>query len=468
MVSSYAWFVGAVLAGVLIARALHADDDFRKTAPPPRESAVFVPPTVTEAHLKNGTRVLFVERHEVPIVAVQVVSDLGAASASPGIGEFSTSVATRGVAASSFLDDSRERSSRARIGAEVTFDSTELSLKVLSPQLEDAVAYLADMAVRPAFRDSAFNDVRTARLVARRGAWNNAGDSAYASIYPKSHPFHDNYRGNEAQTAGASPEELRAYWRRAFTVEHVTIVVVGDVTLERALRALETSFQLPAAGPTQPVTIPPLAPVKPRRTIVLRPSTNPQSLVVIAGRFPARTAPDYYAMRIVNEVLGGGMTSRVFSKVRGEQGFSYGVSSAIDLQRDGGIFYLHGKIEREHTGEAVAQILAELVHLTTDLVTDAELARVKDHLIHRIPGQLETVNGAADSIASLAVRHLPLEELLRTRERYQQVTREQVLAAAKQYADAANVEITIVGDTSSVKEQLARLSLDPVDVRVTE
>jgi zinc protease len=455
---------------VIASGSAQAEDDFRATPPPPREGTVFVPPVVEEAHLQNGTRVLVLERHDLPIVAVHVVSDLGAASAAPGIGQFSASVAERGVAATSFIDEARERSSRARLDTDVDFDSTTLTLKVLPTQLQDAAAYLADMALRPAFRDSSFNEVRSARLAERRKPWSSAFDSAYASVYPTSHPLHDNYRGSEAQIAAASPDELRGYWRRAFTVEHTTIVVVGDVTLARALSVLETTFRLPSAGaaPTAP-PIPALAPIKPRRSIVLRPSSgSSQSLVVVAGRSPARTAPDYYAMRVVNELLGGGMTSRVFSTVRGEQGYSYGVSSALQTRRDGGVFYVHGKIETEHTGEAVAQILLELTHLTTDLVPDAELLRTKDHLVHRIPGQLETAYGAADSIASLAVRHLPLEELVRTRERIQQVTREQVLAVAKQYLAPANVEITIVGDPATVKPQLERLSLGPVEVRPTE
>jgi predicted Zn-dependent peptidase len=448
---------------------VRADGDFRATPPPPRESAVFVPPTVKETRLKNGTRVLVLERHDLPIVAVNVVSDVGAASAPPGIAEFSTAVAERGVAPTSFMSDSRERSSRARIDTDVSFDSTTLTLKVLSTQLEDAVAYLADMALRPAFRDSSFNEVRAARLTERRGAWTGAVDNAYASIYPAPHPLHDNYRGTEAQIAAASPEQLRAYWRRAFSVEHVTIVVVGDVTEARAVSVLESTFALPSAGAgAATAPIPVLPPTKPRHAIVLRPSSAPQSLVVLAGRSPARTAPDYYAMRIVNELLGGGMTSRVFSTVRGERGFSYGVYSTLETRRDAGVFYVHGSIEREHTGEAVAQILVELTHLATELVTDAELARTKDHLIHRIPGQLETAAGAASSIAWLAVRHLSIDELLRTRERIQMVSREQVLAAAKLYADAANVEITVVGEPASIKAQLERLGLGPVELRQNE
>src|SRR5258708_4094724 len=127
-------------------------ESFRKTAPPPGAPVTFVPPKIEAAKLSNGVRVLFSERRELPIVAVNVVVDRGADQVAPGIGEFAARMMLQGTKTRSAIaiSDALERLG-ASYGVSGGYDSVGVYAQCLAPKLGEMLEVVSDVVQHPAF-----------------------------------------------------------------------------------------------------------------------------------------------------------------------------------------------------------------------------------------------------------------------------------------------------------------------------
>ena len=139
----------------------------------------------------------------------------------------------------------------------------------------------------------------------------------------------------------------------------------------------------------RPSPIPPLP--EPQKTtiyLVDRPGAA-QSTVAIGQPGPPRSTPDYYAMQVMNTMLGGMFQSRLNANIREEKGYSYGVSSSFAYGKGPGAFRTGGDIVGEKTDAALVEFMKELRGILGDRpVTDEELQTAKDSLIQRLPARL--------------------------------------------------------------------------------
>lgn len=464
--------VAAAFASPLLGAAAPAradGDDFRATPPPPAaRPSTFRPPKIEEARLANGVRVLVVERHELPIVAVRIVSDVGAASAPAGVARFAARLARKSRPDASFLEGPRELSSRARVDAFVGYDSTTVSARVLSTQLENAVDFAGDVALKAVFRPLAFEELRKRRADERKRDWSDTVELAYGVMYPQGHPLHDGFWGSESDLGAITLPAMEAYWRRAFSQGHVTAVLVGDVTLARATEVVEKAF---GALPSPPGGAAPPLPPTPTVSAALVPGRGPRSIVVyegetpelakvvVVGPGPTRTAADFDAMLVLCHALGGSANW----SVRWESGFTYGVHGWLEARRDGGLCSVSGDVERAHVAEAVVQILNAYAKRTKEAFEESELARTKDVLGHVIPAQLDTAEGTAGWIADLVVRKLPMSEMTDWPARTERVTSAAVLAAAQRWAEASREQVVVVAtEPQALKRDLTALGYEVV------
>jgi predicted Zn-dependent peptidase len=188
-----------------------------------------------------------------------------------------------------------------------------------------------------------------------------------------------------------------------------------------------------------------------------------QSTFAIGNPGPARSTPDYYALQVMNTILGGMFQSRLNANIREEKGYSYGVTSAFAYGKGPGAFRAGGDIVSAKTDAALVEFMKELRGITgARPVTDVELATAKDALIQRLPGTFASVQSINGAITSLWTQGLPDDYYQAYRSRVADITKEDVERVAKRYIDLDHLSIVIVGDRASIEGPLKATGIAPI------
>jgi zinc protease len=188
-----------------------------------------------------------------------------------------------------------------------------------------------------------------------------------------------------------------------------------------------------------------------------------QSNVAIGHPGPPRSTPDYYALQVMNTMLGGMFQSRLNANIREEKGYSYGVSSFFAYGKGPGAFRTGGAIVGDKTDAALNEFMKELHGiLGARPVTDDELETAKDSLIQRLPATFASVSAINGAIATLWTQGLPDDYYQQYAKAVAAVTRDDVLRVAKKYIDIDRLAIVIVGDRKSIEAPLKATNVAPI------
>lgn len=442
------------------------DAKFREGPPPAGTPAPFVAPKVTEARLKNGVRVLFVERRALPLVSVRIVAAGGASDAAPGVAELASSLLLSGTKRRSAVEISDALSA---LGAQHSVfsddDATGVSLDVLSEKLGDALGVLGESIVAPTFPPDELERQRKRTLTFLGQARDSAGRQLWyetlSTLYPAGHPYATPVVGTETAVRGAKAAELARFHARVWSPDRVTVAVVGDVDREALIPHLERALGgLAGRGgkPRVPAAAPPFDPKAPRVVVVDRKGATQTNLQVAQHGVP-RSTPDFEALLVMNTILGGGFSSRLNMNLREKHAYTYGASSRFDYRRGAGPFVAGGAIQRDATAKALKEIFAELDRIRDELVGEDELDLAKSSIIERLPSHVETNAGTAMLLASLSLYGLPLDELERRVAKVRAVTREDVQRVARRYLDPKTMRVVMVGDHDKIAGEVGGLGL---------
>jgi len=452
-----------------------ADSSFRKKPPQSGPEAPFVPPAIQEAKLSSGVRVLLVERHDLPIVALSISVDRGAELLPPGVGGFLGAMLMQGTKTRSALQISDDLEQLgAWYSAGVGYDSAQISARIVANRLPAALDVIADIVKNPAFPKAEVDRVRSLRLtsIAQQNDQPRAvlSNTLAAALYPNEHPYHTSLLGLEEQVKKISSADLKKAYEAIFSPAHTTIAVAGDITKERAVAELEHAFGdwKIKPGEAKARAWPELSRPganEPRVVLVDKPGST-QSFVAVAQPGVPRKVADFDALLVMNTLLGGQFSSRLNMNLREKHAYTYGASSRFDFRHAPGPFSAGGAIVREHTGPAIREILSEIRAMRSALVAEDELADAKANLVRELPARFESTNETASSLAALAVYGLPLDEFATRPARIEKVTRDDVRRVAEKYLDPDAMRIIVVGDAAAVKAQLADLGLG--ELRIEE
>ena len=441
------------------------DARFRDGAPLAKDAKPFVPPTVQERKLANGIRVLFVERHDVPMVTLRVVSDRGADQADPGIAEFWERAALRATEkhpSYEILEAWNDLGAYYR--PHITHDSTQLEVRVLAKLLVPATKLLGELTTHAAFPVSQVELIRQRMRAALSVSWDDAEGqlelAMHSELYPGKHPYRDPFAPPESinKVDGAI---LAGYHKYAFAPGHVTIVAVGDTTLDEVTAALEPAFA-DLSGPKVGAQAPPKPPAEPsaepRFVVIARPGT--QALVGAAWLGPSRDIEDRAALWIAEQELGAVLGH----KLRVELGITYGVAIVAQHGRGRLPLFVRTAVETPAVGEAAREIVNAVERLNKELLKADYLAEDKA-AIANAAGLFDSTHSTAASIAHLAVYALPLDYYAQRAVMVNKVSVEEVRTAFSRYLPTDRLKFYIVGDPALVKPQLEKLKLGDVAVR---
>lgn len=333
------------------------------------------------------------------------------------------------------------------IAADITA-GTSFSLRVLSDRFERGMELLADNLLHPALPESSFTVVQQELISSLRG---QIQSPAYFSkralreaLYPKNDPVLRD--ATPESMATISITDVKAYYSKAFRPDMTTIVIIGQVTPERARSALEKYFGSWKASGNKPQTdLPPVPPNKPS-TAIIPDASRVQDQVTLAETVGVtRLHPDYYKLQLGNHVLSGAFyATRLYRDLREKAGLVYSVESFIEAGKNRSLFGVAYACDPPNASKARALVERNLRDMQTTAVTQEELRRAKTLLVRQVPLGEASMDSIAGTLLSRSLEDLPLDESVRAAGKFLETTAEEVRNAfAKWIRPAEFVQITV-------------------------
>ena len=436
--------------------------------PPPRVS---LPPIVTR-QLANGLKLLIVEQHELPLADfVLLVGSGGTAdpSGKTGIANLTATMLREGTTTRKSLDIA-DQTSFLGVGLfpQASWESSTLSLHTPTAQLDSALALFVDVALHPSFPANEFDRIKKNRLtelLQLRDQGPAIANLAFPAIlYGSAHPYGAPLVGTEATVTSLTTADLQSYYQANFKPNNATLIVVGDVNptqIEQKINALFGSWQ---RGDVAQLTYgePPKSSAT---TIYLidKPGAAQSSFRIGAVGVP-RSTKDYFALTVMNTILGGSFTSRLNQNLREARGYTYGAGSRFDMRRAAGPFTASAEIVSAKSDSALLEFMKELNGIRQTVPAD-ELSRAKRYLQLQLPGNFETTQEIASALVPVALYGLPLDYYNNYVESVEAVTQADVTRVAQQYINPGSLAIVIVGDRKTIEEALKSTNIGPISIR---
>ena len=314
---------------------------------------------------------------------------------------------------------------------------TDFSVQALSQHFDRSVELLADNQLHPALPSSALAIVKNqmAQGVAARNSSPAflTDQSLRRALFP---PHDPSLRIPTPESVRAvTRDALRAYYRATFRPDLTTIVVIGNVTPDRARAVIEKYFGgWTATGPKPATELPPV-PNNSAQTIAVPDASRVQNSVIIAETLGiTRTDPEYYALQLGNAVLGGGFySSRLSIDLRKNAGLVYSVGSALQAGRTRGLYFVQYASDPKNVAKAAKIIAQEIAVMQSRPVSADEFARAKALLVRQIPLSEASVDDIALGLLRRSDMGLPLDEPTLAARRYVELRPADVQAAFRKW-----------------------------------
>jgi len=456
----------------LIGTTLQAQGTFDRTkppelGPPPRVS---LPPIVTR-QLSNGLKLMIVEQHELPVADFVLLVGSGGTSdptGKTGAANLTTAMLREGTTTRKSLDIADQTS---YLGISLfpfsSWESNTLSLHTPTAQLDSALALFADVALHPSFPANEFDRLKKNRLtelLQLRDQGPAIANQAFPAILYGTHPYGAQLIGTEQSVSSLSVADLQAYYQANFKPNNSTLIVVGDITpdqIEAKLNSLFGSWQRgDVATPTY--TEPPKSG---STTIYLidKPGAAQSSFRIGAVGVP-RSTKDYFALTVMNTILGGSFSSRLMQNLREAKGYTYGAGSRFDMRRAAGPFTASAEIVSAKSDSALLEFMKELNAIRQN-VSPQELSRAKRYLQLQLPGNFETTQDIAAALVPVAQYGLPLDYYNNYVQSVEAVALPDVSRVAQQYINPGSLAIVIVGDRKTIEQGLKSTNVGPISIR---
>jgi predicted Zn-dependent peptidase len=316
-------------------------------------------------------------------------------------------------------------------------DSTAYHARVLDADLPRALDVITDMLRRPMLRDSDLSLERQVVLEEISTVEDTPDDEvfdlAYETLWP-SHPYGFQILGTKETVSGLSADDLKHLHGRAYYPGNCVIAAAGNLTHDALLKEVEAQGWFDGQ-PAQPTTPPPLPPVPPAVRGVTRSIDKDTAQTHIV--FGTDTIPyadrRKYAMLVVSNVFGGGMSSRLFQRIREELGLAYAIYSFTSFYRGVGMAGVYVGSQPARAEKAAEAIRAEFARMAGEGLRGAALDDAKQQTLGQLMLSLESPTSRMYRLASTAVYSEPyrsLDEVLRTVEA---LTADEVSALAAEF-----------------------------------
>ncbi len=400
--------------------------------------------------LENGLEVWVFERHVLPFAVFKLLVPAGSVfdpESKAGLAYLTSQMLTEG-AGNYTAEEFSERLDfiGADLSVDCTKDYTSITLKVTRRHMKEGLGLLADLLLRPTFPAKEFvrvkNEVVGEILKDQEDPGIVASNQFNELVYGKDHPYHRPVKGYIETVRGISLDEVKEFYKAHYLPEGSRLVVVGDVDRTKLMDELNALFKgWVGRAPSYPRE--PEVGYRPQKKVV--PKDVTQANIVIGHLGVKRSNPDFIPLYVANQILGGGgLTSRLFERIREKGGLSYSVYSMFVPTLYTGTFRVVLQTKNDSADVAIRDVLDVVREYVDKGPTPQELEDAKRYLTGSFPLKIDTNGEIADYLAFAAFYGLGRDYLNRFSEMVNAVSLEDVRRVIKKYIHPDKFTIVVV------------------------
>lgn len=429
----------------------------RTTAPEPAPARSIELGSAAQFELKNGLKVFVVENHKLPRISMSLILDRDPIVEGAKAGYVSIAGDLIGAGTTSrtkaVLDEEVDF-----MGANFGTSASSIRVGGLSKYTDQLVDILSDVLLNPTFPQEEFDKLKAQMLSGLQANADDpdaiSGNLRGATLYGLEHPFGEVM--TEASVEAITVEDCKSYFDAYFRPNIAYMVIIGDITAKDAQKKLKKALKkwAPAEVPHHEYAKTEV-PTAQRVVMVDKPSAV-QSVVWLGNviDLPHGHA-DIEPLRVANQILGGGMSGRLFTNLREDKAFTYGAYSNFGVSELNATFGASAKVRNEVTDSAITEFLNEIGRMRKEAVSADDLIAAKASLSGSFGRSLESPASAANFALNIARYELPADYYNNYLARLDAVTAEDVLRVSNQYMDADHLTITVVGKAQDVAGKLS-------------
>lgn len=404
-------------------------------------------------NLAQGMRAYLQEDHSLPLVNLQALihfGDLYVPKEKAGLGNLMAQTLIKGGTRN--REGSQIEDRLDFLGANLNFSVGEriatLSLSILSKDLEEGLDLFFDVLMNPEFREDSLK-LAKGRMIEQLKTANDAPSAVLSREYERllygDHPI--TYQPTKATIEGISREDLKAFHQKYFFPRNIILAAAGDFDRKNFINRINKYV---SKWKNQTLTLPAIPKNFPEvepGVYFIQKKIN-QGYVSIGHLGIEETNPDYFAVQVMNFILGGGsFTSRITSKVRSDEGLAYNTGSRFTYRWGfPGTFSGYVQTKSSTVGYAISLILKEFERIREELVTDEELETAINYYLESFSEFFSSPITTMRNFALLELQGRPMNYYQTYRDNIRRVTKEKVLEVAKKYIKPEKMVIMIVGD----------------------
>jgi len=426
-------------------------------------------PAIQQFELSNGLPVMLVEKLTVPLVQLNLVVRVGAAhdpSDRIGLARMTADMMDEGAAG---MDALALADAIDFLGASISVragtHTTSVGLFTPVSKLDDALLLMADIALRPDFPSADLDRKKTSRLTTLLQAHDEGGAIARVlfakALFGEEHPYGRPSLSTEASIKAMTTDGMRLFHSTYFRPNNSVVIVVGAVNAAELMPKLEEAFGSWEARPVPEARWPEANQVGEREILLVDQPGAAQSEIFIGRIGVARATDDYYALQVMNTMLGGAFGSRLNQNLREEHGYTYGARSSFQFSLLKGAFRASSAVQTDATAPALHEFFKEFDGILETLSED-EVVGAKNYVAYQYPGRFQSVRGIAASIDDLWIYDLPIDYLNGYVDQTLAVSRGDVQRVAREQIVPDRMVIVVVGDREKIEDEIRALGLGPI------
>lgn len=422
-------------------------------------------PPIKKTTLDNGLKLIVIEHHELPVVAFRLVLKSGSAydpTGKAGLANLTAGLLRKGTKTRSATQIAEEIDFvGGSLGAGSGLDATYATCQVLTKHFDVGLDLLSDIILNPTFKEDEIERLSKQTLAAIKQQKDDPGSVAeekFREFVFGDHPYGQPSEGTEESIVALTRDDIINFHKKYYVPNNVILAVVGDVKSGEAIKKVKAKFsQWRGAEVTPPSFVEP-PPIKGHQILLVDKPDLTQTYIRVGHLGIERKNPDYFAVRVMNYILGGGgFASRLMDEVRAKRGLTYGIRCNFDSYKLRGAYEVSTFTRNDSTAVAIGAIIEQIKRIRAEEVTDKELEDTKSFYNGYFPLQFETPSQIATQILNVELYDLGEDYIKNFRKNIKAVTKKDVLRVAQKYLDPDNLKLVVVSKADDVKSSLESL-----------
>lgn len=421
-------------------------------------------PKPTEMALKNGLRVIVLENHKLPTFSMQMVILSGGLSdpaGQPGLAQGTASMLREGTqtrTSKQLAEQIDALGASLSAAASLSSLTSTVSASGLTENMDGVMELFADVILHPNFPADELAKLKTRSINQMRMARSQPSFLAmemFSKALYGDHPAARIFPSIEA-IQSLTPEMLAEFHKTYYRPNNAIFAIVGDVKPDEIFAQLEKAFATWTPGQAPPTAIPEAKELGSAKIHLIDRAGSVQTNLLLGELTIQRTDPDYYALVVMNRIIGGGPSGRLFMNLREDKGYTYGAYSSFSAFKYRGAFQANTEVRTNVTGGAMKELMYEINRIRDEKTPAPEFENAKRALVGGFALQLESPQMVLQNIITQKLYQLPGNYWDTYPQKISAVSADDVQRVAKKYLNLERLQVVAVGDAKQILEPLQK------------